>query len=101
MREYLQHLSVERGLAGNTVESYERDLRRYAGWLAARGTSTLSDVRETDISGFIIALRTGDDEHPPLAVSSAGRAVVAVRGLHAFAHTHGLTGDDAAREVAP
>jgi integrase/recombinase XerD len=101
VREYLQHLSVERGLAGNTVESYERDLRRYAGWLAARGTSTLSDVRETDISGFIIALRTGDDEHPPLAVSSAGRAVVAVRGLHAFAHTHGLTGDDAAREVAP
>jgi len=101
VRGYLQHLSVERGLAGNTIESYERDLRRYAGWLSARGTTDLQAVHETDISGFIIALRTGDDEHPALAVSSAGRAVVAVRGLHAFAHTHGMTGDDAAREVAP
>ncbi len=101
VREYLQHLSVERGLAGNTVESYERDLRRYVGLLGAAGRTELEDVRDTDISAFLIALRTGDDEHPPLAVSSAGRAVVAVRGLHAFAHTHGMTGDDAAREVAP
>jgi integrase/recombinase XerD len=99
--QYLQHLTVERGLAANTVESYERDLRRYADVLTASGKTSLGEVSETDISGFLIALRTGDAEHAPLAVSSAGRAVVAVRGLHAFAHVHGLTGDDAAREVAP
>jgi integrase/recombinase XerD len=101
VREYLRHLSVERGLAANTLESYERDLTRYADWLAARGTTALGDVREADVTGFLIALRTGDDEHPPLAVSSAGRAVVAVRGLHAFAYAHGLAGDDAAHQVAP
>ena len=50
---------------------------------------------------FRAALRTGDEEHPPLAVSSVGRAVVAVRGLHAFARAQGLTVDDPAREVAP
>jgi integrase/recombinase XerD len=101
VREYLRHLSVERGLAANTLESYERDLTRYADWLAARGTTALADVREADVTGFLIALRTGDDEHQPLAVSSAGRAVVAVRGLHAFAYAHGLAGDDAAHQVAP
>ena len=101
MTQYLRHLSVERGLAGNTIESYERDLRRYADWLAASGTSALGDVRDSDVSGFLIALRTGDAEHPPLAVGSAGRAVVAVRGLHAFAHLHGLITDNAAREVSP
>ena len=101
MRRYLQHLVVERGLAANTVESYQRDLRRYAGYLAARGRQELADVTELDVAEFRAALRTGDDEHPPLAVSSVGRAVVAVRGLHAFALTEGLTTDDPAREVAP
>jgi len=100
-REYLQHLVVERGLAANTVQSYERDLRRYAEVLAARGTTELADVTPLDVAEFRGVLRAGDEEHPPLAVSSVGRAVVAVRGLHAFARKQGLTADDPAREVAP
>jgi integrase/recombinase XerD len=98
---YLQYLVVERGLAGNTVQSYERDLRRYAGFLGGRGRGELAAVTGLDVAEFRAALRTGDDEHPPLAVSSVGRAVVAVRGLHAFALREGLAGDDPAREVAP
>jgi integrase/recombinase XerD len=101
VREYLRHLAVERGLAANTLESYERDLLRYADWLAALDRTALNDVLESDVTGFLIALRTGDDEHPPLAVSSAGRAVVAVRGLHAFAYANGLVSDDAAHQVTP
>lgn len=101
VREYLQYLVVERGLAANTVESYERDLRRYAGVLAARGKTQLDDVRTADVAAFLAALRTGDDEHQPLAASSAGRAVVAVRGLHAFALAQGLCGGDPARDVTP
>ena len=100
-RQYLQYLVVERGLAANTVESYQRDLRRYAELLAARGKDDLGDVRTTDVAAFLASLRTGDEEHQPLAVSSAGRAVVAVRGLHAFALKQGLAGDDPAREVTP
>jgi integrase/recombinase XerD len=100
-RQYLQYLVVERGLAANTVESYQRDLRRYAEVLAARGKSDLGDVTTPDVAAFLAALRTGDDEHPPLAVSSAGRAVVAVRGLHAFALAQRLTSDDPARDIAP
>jgi len=98
---YLQYLVVERGLASNTVESYERDLRRYAGFLAARGRSALAEATGLDVAEFRAALRTGDDAHPPLAVSSVGRAVVAVRGLHAFAVRDGLAAADPAREVSP
>jgi integrase/recombinase XerD len=100
-RRYLQFLVVERGLADNTVESYERDLRRYADYLGTRGKRGLADVTELDVAEFRAALRAGDEEHPPLAVSSVGRAVVAVRGLHAFAVKDGLTANDPAREVAP
>ena len=37
----------------------------------------------------------------PLAASSAGRAVVTVRGLHAFAAAEGLAGADPASQVRP
>ena len=100
-RGYLQYLVVERGLAANTVESYRRDLNRYAEVLAARGKTALGDVTALDVAEFRAALHTGDENHPPLATSSVGRAVVAVRGLHAFARAQGLTVDDPAREVAP
>jgi integrase/recombinase XerD len=100
-RGYLQYLVVERGLAANTVQSYERDLRRYTQVLQARGKTEFNDVTTVDVAEFRAALRTGDQEHPPLAVSSVGRAVVAVRGLHAFARAQGLAVDDPAREVAP
>ena len=100
-RGYLQYLVVERGLAANTVQSYQRDLRRYAEVLAARGKTELADVTAVDVAEFRAALRTGDENHPPLAVTSVGRAVVAVRGLHAFARAQGLTSGDPAREVAP
>ena len=58
-------------------------------------------MQEPDVASFLAALREGDEEHPPLAASSAGRAVVAVRGLHRFAHREGLAAGDPAREVKP
>jgi integrase/recombinase XerD len=101
VRDYLQYLTVERGLAANTVESYGRDLRRYAQILEARERPDLADVSTPDVAEFLASLREGDDEHPPLAASSAGRAVVAVRGLHAFALRQGLAPTDPARDVNP
>jgi integrase/recombinase XerD len=98
---YLEHLAVERGLARNTVESYRRDLRRYTSSLAGRGKARLGDVTPSDVAEFLASLREGDAEHEPLAVSSAARAVIAVRGLHAFATAQGLAETDPARDVPP
>ncbi|MGH3420931.1 MAG: site-specific integrase, partial [Streptosporangiaceae bacterium] len=98
---YLQHLVVERGLAANTVESYRRDLRRYESSLAGRGKARLGDVTPADVAEFLASLREGDDEHEALAVSSAARAVIAVRGLHAFAAAQGLAEVNPARDVPP
>ncbi len=92
---------MERGLAANTVESYRRDLRRYSSVLADRGQTALGDVTSADVAEFLASLREGDAEHAALAVSSAARAVIAVRGLHAFAVAQGLADTDPAREVPP
>jgi integrase/recombinase XerD len=92
---------VERGRAVHTLEAYRRDLSRYAAALQARGRSDIGDVSTQDVADFLAGLREGDPDHPPLAASSAGRAVVAVRGLHAFALAEGLAADDPARPVRP
>jgi integrase/recombinase XerD len=101
VREYLDFLEVERGLAANSVESYWRDLRRYEAVLTERGRADLGEVTTADVAEFLASLRDGDDEHDPLAVSSAARALVAVRGMHAFLVVQGLAGSDPARDVPP
>ena len=69
--------------------------------LAARGRAVIGEVTTEDVAAFLAGLRRGDEEHLPLAASSAGRAVIAVRGLHAFAAAEGLAGSDPASAVHP
>ncbi|MBX6769784.1 MAG: site-specific integrase, partial [Actinomadura rubrobrunea] len=101
MAAYLGHLAVERGLAANTLSSYRRDLRRYLAVLTARGRTAIDQVSEDDVRAFLVGLREGDADHPPLSAGSAARAVVAVRGLHRFALREGLASADPARDVRP
>jgi integrase/recombinase XerD len=101
IRGYLDHLAVERGVAANTLSSYGRDLYRYAQYLETHGVSGLDQVQAPQVSGFLAYLREGDADHPPLSATSAGRAVVAVRGLHRFALRDGLVDVDVAHEVRP
>jgi integrase/recombinase XerD len=101
VRTYLDHLSVERGLADNTLKSYRRDLRRYLGFLDHEGIGELSAITEQTVAGFLMALREGDSEHPALSASSAGRTVVAVRGFHKFAVRDGLAESNPSAGVKP
>ncbi|RKT56601.1 integrase/recombinase XerD [Saccharothrix australiensis] len=93
---FLDHLAVERGTARNTLDSYARDLRRYAEHLDARGITRPADVTEAVVGDFLAGLRESG-----LAESSAARALVAVRGLHRFAHLEGRSPTDPARDVRP
>ncbi|MFF0825207.1 site-specific tyrosine recombinase XerD [Micromonospora haikouensis] len=101
LRGYLDHLTVERGLSANTLASYRRDLDRYLATLAAAGIADLATVGAGVVEAHLARLRAGDDDHPPLAVSSAARAASAVRGLHRFALREGLAGADPSRDVRP
>ena len=101
VRTYLDHLAVERGLAANTLSSYRRDLRRYVEFLDASGVGTLAEVSEATVSAFLVRLREGDADHPPLSATSAARTVVAVRGFHKFTVRDGLAEADPAGGVKP
>jgi integrase/recombinase XerD len=103
LQGYLDHLTIERGVAKNTLTSYRRDLRRYTKHLSDRGIHDLAKVGEDDVSEFLVALRRGDPDNGTAALSavSAARALIAVRGLHRFAAAEGLAELDVARAVRP
>lgn len=88
-------------MARNTLSAYRRDLGRYLDFLTDRAVADLTDVRESDISDFVVWLRAGDADHAALAASSAARALVAVRGLHRFSVAEGVTEADVAHPVKP
>ena len=86
---YLAHLKVERGLSGNTLESYARDLQEYVAWLAAHGASRPSQVTEPLVLQHLAAL-----QQRGLSRSSQARHLAAVRGLHKFAAAEGIAPAD-------
>jgi len=98
---YLSHLTVERGLASNSLAAYRRDLRRYQGFCLSRGVTDPAEVDDLLLADFLVSLRSGNDDHKPLAASSAGRCIVAVRGFHKFAALEGLSTVDPAKEIRP
>jgi integrase/recombinase XerD len=103
LQGYFDHLTIERGVAANTLSSYRRDLRRYSKHLSDRGIHDLAKVGENDVSEFLVALRRGDPDSGSMGLSavSAARALIAVRGLHRFAAAEGLAELDVARAVRP
>ena len=96
---FLDHLTVERGLARNTLLAYRRDITRYCDFLASLN-KTISDATESDIENFLTVLRSGDDNHQPLSVSSAARSIIALRGFHKF-HARERSEQDPAAAVRP
>jgi integrase/recombinase XerD len=98
---WLDHLTVERGVAINTLAAYRRDLRRYVSFCAEAGVADLGSVTASDLATYAGQLLAGTDSHVPLATSSAARAIVTVRGLHRFALDEGLIAADVARDLRP
>jgi integrase/recombinase XerD len=75
MSEFLAHLSVERGLARNTVQAYSTDLGKFAAFLEGRG-SDLGGFDRQDVIDFMEALQADG-----MAVSSLCRSLSSVRSL--------------------
>jgi integrase/recombinase XerD len=75
---YLTHLTVERRLARNSVESYARDLHLLAEYAAGRSIS-INALTRTDLEALVRDLM-GEGRSP----RSVARAVACIRGFYRF-----------------
>jgi integrase/recombinase XerD len=77
--QFLNYLLVEKGLSRSTLESYSRDLLRYADFLDQEGRSTVSAEDTALLLRHLIQLR-----HDGLEARSRARHLVALRGFYRF-----------------
>ncbi|MDD3345032.1 MAG: site-specific tyrosine recombinase XerD [Candidatus Omnitrophica bacterium] len=76
---FLDYLSVERGLARNTIFAYRQDLNTYLDFISGRGINALSRVSKNDVVEFMLFEK--DKGVSPVSIS---RRLAAIRMFHRF-----------------
>lgn len=96
IREYLSYCRVEKGLAVNSIESYETDLAKLRSWGEKNGLDLLTLSRQ-DLREWLIDLAAYK-----LSENSKRRTISAVRGFYKFLMFEGhVTKNPAEDLVAP
>lgn len=94
---YIRHLTIERGVAKNTIAAYKRDLRRYLDFLNARGIDSIEQIGELVVQDFGEQLVSVGG----LSATSVARVLAGVRGIHKYWLQENLTNSDPAASVKP
>lgn len=76
--DYIQHLSVERGLSTHTVDAYAHDLARFVAWLGDVGAA-LDQVDESRVAAHLVMLSQAG-----LSARTQARALSSIRGFFRF-----------------
>jgi len=87
--DFLNFLSVERGLAQNTILSYGRDLRRYAQELDDRGLSQVEQIKREMITSYM-----RQQKDAGLSAVSIARSLSAIKMFHRFLMRERLAKED-------
>jgi len=85
VEQFLDYLSVERGLAPNTIQSYGRDLDNYAEFLKSSGRGSWQRTDRKDITSFMLKQKDRG-----LSPNSISRALVAIKVFYRFLHRERL-----------
>ena len=79
MSRYHNHLLIEKGASGNTLEAYGRDLNRYCSYLESKGIADIRSVTPQTVVEFLVQIRAEG-----LSANSMNRSLAAMRGFYKF-----------------
>jgi len=79
VEEFISYLSVERGLADNTLISYKRDLGRFLGYLNARRILSIDNVTRQLITSFMLG-----EKDRGLSANSISRELACLKSFFKF-----------------
>jgi integrase/recombinase XerD len=93
LRQFREHLSLERRLSDLTVSAYVRDLESYDAFLVARGKRSAAAVRVEDIEAYV--------GERAWAASTVARKIASLRAFHEFLRRRGLAEENPALQIRP
>ncbi len=93
IREYIAYARVEKGLSKNSLEAYERDLRKLEAWVDKNGLSLLTLQRE-ELREWLMDL-----SRAKISESSKRRLISSVRGFYRFLMIDGHAESSPAEEL--
>jgi integrase/recombinase XerD len=96
---YLRYVSIERGLAPNTIAAYTRDLAAYGAWMHYRAIADVTSITMADVSAYLQFLSSRDDK--PLTASSQSRTLSSIRGFHKYLLEEAAVENDVTVGLAP
>jgi integrase/recombinase XerD len=89
LESFLDYLSIERGLAQNTIISYRYDLIKYISFLKKKKINSFNQTNKVLINNYFVYLRGKD-----LEINSISRNLVAVKMFYRFLLMEGLIKED-------
>lgn len=95
IRDFIHFLTIEKGLAKNTLVSYERDLRSY--WAYMKNVETITDWNESrraNILHFLAHLKDQGKSSKTIA-----RHIASIRSFHQFLLREKVTDQDPALHI--
>lgn len=89
IERFVHYLAVERGLALNTLESYQRDLMAYASFLSRNSITDPNQTRRANIIAFLAEL-----QRKGRATATISRNLASMRAFYGFLLRDGLIDTD-------
>jgi len=94
LQYFINYLSVEKGLANNTLESYRRDLDKFFSFLKREGLENIKETSTHIISLYLVELRKMG-----LASSTITRNLSSIRSFYQFLLRDQLISEDPSKEL--
>jgi len=94
LEDFINYLSVEKGLARNTLESYHRDLKKYMQFLNNNGIPDVKTSTPAVISQFLMEQRQSG-----LAAATINRNLASIRSFYHFLLKEGSIQENPAVEM--
>ena len=92
--QFLDYVSLERGLSPNTRAAYADDIGRFLDWAAERGVRSVNDVTRRQILDHLLA-----EKARGLAANSLSRHLVALKVFFRYLAQEGLLGVNVAETM--
>lgn len=100
IQQFLNHISVERGLSPKTVEAYESDLTKYTNWLReARKINDVNEITQLDIEEYVRAMSSQAMSSQNLGPRTIARRIASIHEWNKFMLSNAQIASDPSAEV--